>query len=78
VNGNTVAENDIADFFGGYTEYSFNDDGTISVSAYDSPGGGSYGAVVIESSYDASSHDFHVKFSILSGRYIFDLTYTRK
>jgi hypothetical protein len=78
VNANTVSENDIADFFGGYTEYTFNSDGTISVGAYGSAGGSSYGASVVQSSYDKSTHNFHVKFTILNGKYIFDLSYTRK
>jgi hypothetical protein len=78
VNGTTVAEFDIGNFFGGYTEYTFNQDGTISVAALDSQGGGSYGAVVTESGYDKATHNFHVTFSILGGKYIFPLTYTRQ
>ncbi|MDE3214585.1 MAG: DUF1735 domain-containing protein [Bacteroidota bacterium] len=74
----SVAENDIADFFGGYTNYTFNPDGSIGVFAGTGPGSGSYGAVVNASSYDANTHNFHVNYSILSGKYIFDLTYTRQ
>jgi hypothetical protein len=78
VNGTTVSEFDIGNFFGGYTEYTFNADGTISVVALDSQGGSSYGAVVTESGYDKTTHNFHVTFSILGGKYIFPLTYTRQ
>lgn len=76
--GNSVSEGDIADFFGGYTNYTFNTDGTVGVFAGTGPGAGSYGAVVNESSYDASTHDFHVNYSILGGKYIFDLTYKKQ
>lgn len=78
VNGTTVAEFDIGNFFGGYSEYTFNPDGTVSVAAYDSQGGSSYGAVVTSSDYDKTTHNFHVTFSILNGKYVFPLTYTRQ
>lgn len=79
INGNTVSEGDIGNFFGGYTEYKFNDDGTISVGCYtDASKTSSYGAVVTESGYDKTTHDFHVTFSILGGKYVFPLTYTRQ
>ena len=75
--GNSVSEGDIADFFGGYTNYTFNSDGTVDVFAGTGANTGSYGAVVNESSYDESTHNFHVNYSILGGKYIFDLTYTQ-
>lgn len=79
VSGNTVSEGDIADFFGGYTGYTFNPDGTISVNASSSSAGNNtYGAVVNSSTYDATTHNFHVNYSILGGKYVFDLTYTRQ
>lgn len=75
---NSVYENDIADFFGGYTLYTFNSDGTISVQAGTGPSNpNAYGAVVVESNYDQSTHSFHVKFTILNGRYIFTLDYKK-
>ena len=75
---NSVSEGDIANFFAGYTIYSFNDNGTVDVEAYESAGGASYDAVVLSSSYTQSTHQFKVKFSILSGKYIFDLDYQMK
>lgn len=78
VNGSTVSVDNIGEHFAGYTTFTFNDDGTIDVEAYDSPGGGSYGAEVIESSYDEDTHNFHVKFSILGGGYVFDETAVRQ
>jgi len=76
---NSVYENSVADFFVGYTLYTFNADGTMSVEAGPSasnPNG--YGAVVLESNYDKSVHSFHVKFTILSGKYIFTLDYQKQ
>ncbi|PJJ76379.1 uncharacterized protein DUF1735 [Thermoflavifilum aggregans] len=76
---NSVYENSIADFFGGYTLYTFNSDGTMSVLAGPSaanPNG--YGAAVVESSYDQSNHSFHLKYTILSGKYIFTLDYQKQ
>ena len=78
VAGNVVSEPDIAAFFGGYTTYTFNADGTISVGAYGSQGGGSYGATVISSSYNATTNNFNVVFSILRGKYVFTETYVHQ
>lgn len=78
VNENTVSEGDIVNFFAGYTEFTFKDDGTVGVAAFDSPGGSSYGATVVSSSYDKTTHNFDVTFTILGGRYVFETHYVRK
>lgn len=76
INANTVSKDNIGGYFSGYTEYTFNDDGTITVGAYaDAAKSGSYGAEVVESSYD--DNGFHVKFTILGGGYTFDETAVR-
>ena len=75
---NSVYQNSIGDYFGGYTQYDFNDDGTVSVKAgtsSDTPN--SYGADLKESHYDAATKSFYVKFTILSGKYIFTETFNR-
>lgn len=74
----SVYQNSIGDYFGGYTQYDFNDDGTISIKAggsSDSPN--SYGADVKESHYDAATKSFYVKFTILGGKYVFTETFNR-
>lgn len=74
----SVYQNSIGDYFGGYTQYDFNDDGSISIkagSSSDSPN--SYGADVKESHYDAATKSFFVKFTILSGKYVFTETFNR-
>lgn len=76
INANTVSKDGIGGYFAGYTEYTFNDDGTITVGAYaDATKSSSYGAEVVESSYDDDG--FHVKFVILGGGYTFDETAVR-
>lgn len=79
IDQHTVAEpGSIGDFFGGYTEYHFNGDGSVSVKAGSgSSSPNSYGAVVLSSSSDASTGEFSVKFTILSGKYTFDLQFKR-
>ena len=71
VDQHTVAEpGSIADFFGGYTEYHFNGNGSVSVKAGSSSSSpNSYGAVVLSSSSDAATGEFSVVFTILSGKY---------
>lgn len=77
---NSVAEpGSIVDFFGGYTEYTFNADGSVGVLAGgDASNPNGYGAVVKSSSYDESDHSFNVVFTILGGKYIFTVTYTKQ
>ncbi len=76
INANTVSKDGIGGYFTGYTEYTFNEDGTITVGAYgDATKTSSYGAQVVESSYD--DNGFHVKFTILGGGYTFDETAVR-
>ena len=68
----------IGDYFGGYTQYDFKDDGTIAVKAgtsSDSPD--AYGADVKESHYDPDTKTFYVKFTILGGAYVFTETFNR-
>ncbi len=79
VDQHTVAEpGSIADFFGGYTEYHFNGDGSVSVKAGSSASSpNSYGAVVLSSSSDATTGNFSVVFTILSGKYKFDEQFVR-
>jgi hypothetical protein len=79
VDQHTVAQSgSIGDYFGGYTEYHFNGDGSISVKAGGSPSSpNSYGAVVVSSSSDATTGDFAVKFTILGGKYVFTETFNR-
>jgi hypothetical protein len=79
VDQHTVAEpGSIGDFFGGYTEYHFNGDGSVSVKAGTSASSpNSYGAEVVESSSDAQTGDFYVKFKILSGKYTLELHFNR-
>jgi hypothetical protein len=72
VNTNTVSKDNIGEYFAGYTTYTFNDDGSITVGAYSAPGGGSYGAEVVSSEYDEATGNFHVVFTILGGGYTFD------
>lgn len=68
----------IGDYFGGYTEYHFNGDGSVSVKAGTSSSKpDSYGAKVLESSSNSTTGEFHVKFSILTGGYTFDETFKR-
>ena len=68
----------IGDYFGGYSEYHFNGDGSISLQAGGSSSSpNSYGAVVISSSSDATTGAFTVKFSILGGKYVFTETFER-
>jgi hypothetical protein len=79
LNANSVTAPYIADFFSGYEQLTFNNDGTVTVLAGgDATDPNGYGAVMIESSYDATDHSIHVKYSILGGKYIFDETYTRQ
>jgi len=78
VDQHTVSQNGIADLFGGYTEYHFNGDGSISIKAGGSPSSpNSYGAVVVSSSSNAVTGDFAVKFTILGGKYVFTETFNR-
>jgi hypothetical protein len=79
VDQHTVSQpGSIGDYFGGYTEYHFNGDGSISVKAGTSSSKpDAYGAKVLESSSDATTGEFHVKFTILSGAYTFDETFKR-
>lgn len=75
VDANSVYADDIGDWFGGYSRYIFNSDGTITVYAggdVSDPNG--YGAVVTESSFDKSNHSFHVIYKFLGGKYIFEET----
>jgi hypothetical protein len=79
VNANSVHGPYIGDWFGGYEQFTFNPDGTITVLVggdVSDPNG--YGAVVTESSYDASDHSFHVKYNFLGGKYVFDVTYKKQ
>jgi hypothetical protein len=74
----SVTQPSIGDYFGGYTQYDFKDDGTIAVKAgtsSDSPD--AYGASVKESSYDPDTKSFYVKFTILGGAYVFTETFNR-
>ncbi|HEY8659207.1 MAG TPA: DUF1735 domain-containing protein [Hanamia sp.] len=78
INANTVYQKSIGDYFGGYSQYQLNPDGTISVQAGGSsadPNG--YGAVVLASHYDAATTSFYVKFTILGGKYVFEETFNR-
>ena len=79
VDQHTVSQSgSIGDYFGGYTEYHFNGDGSISVKAGSSPSSpNSYGAVVVSSSSNAGTGDFTVKFTILGGKYVFTETFNR-
>ncbi len=79
IDQHTVAEpGSIADFFGGYTEYHFNGDGSVSVKAGSSSSSpNSYGAVVLSSSSDATTGEFSVVFTILAGKYKFDVQFKR-
>ncbi|MGN6801167.1 MAG: DUF1735 domain-containing protein [Ginsengibacter sp.] len=78
VDQHTVSQDGIADLFGGYTEYHFNGDGSVSVKAGSSSSNpNSYGASVVSSSSDATTGDFTVKFTILSGKYVFTETFKR-
>lgn len=76
---NAISENSIADFFGGYTLFTFKDDGTMDIKAGGSssdPNG--YGAVVKSSSYDKSNHSFKAVYTILGGKYIFTISYVKE
>lgn len=79
VDQHTVSQSgSVGDYFGGYTEYHFNGDGSISVKAGSSSSSpNSYGAVVLSSSSDAVTGDFSVKFSMLAGKYVFTETFKR-
>lgn len=79
IDQHTVAEpGTIADFFGGYAEYHFNGDGSVSVQAGSSSSSpNSYGAVVLSSSSNAVTGEFSVVFTILSGKYKFDVQFKR-
>lgn len=78
VDQHTVSQDGIADLFGGYTEYHFNGDGSISVKAGSSSSSpNSYGAEIISSSSNATTGDFNIKFSILGGKYVFTETFKR-
>lgn len=79
IDQHTVSEpGSIGDFFGGYTEYHFNGDGSVSVKAGSSSSSpNSYGAVVLSSSSNAATGEFSVKFTILSGKYTMDLQFKR-
>lgn len=79
IDQHTVAEpGSIADFFGGYTEYHFNGDGSVSVKAGSSSSSpNSYGAEVKESSSNAATGEFYVKFTILAGKYTFTVNFNR-
>jgi hypothetical protein len=79
VDQHTVAQGgSIGDWFGGYTEYHFNGDGSISVKAGTGPSSpNAYGAEVVSSSSDAATGNFSVKFTILSGKYVFTETFVR-
>ena len=79
VDQHTVAEpGSIADFFGGYTEYHFNGDGSVSVKAGpDSGNPNGYGAAVLSSSSNAATGEFSVVFTILSGKYKFEVDFKR-
>lgn len=79
IDQHTVSEpGSIADFFGGYTEYHFNGDGSVSVKAGGSSATpNSYGAVVLSSSSNAATGEFSVKFTILAGKYTLDAQFKR-
>jgi hypothetical protein len=79
VNANSVAPPYIGDWFGGYEQFTFNADGTVTVLVGSGPSDpNSYGAVVNSSSYDKSNHSFHVNYSFLGGKYVFDETYVKE
>ncbi len=79
VGPNSVAPPYIGDWFGGYEQFTFNADGTVTVLVGGSAGDpNSYGAVVNSSSYDKSNHSFHVNYSFLGGKYVFDETYVKE
>jgi len=78
INLTTVSRDNIGGYFGGYTEYSFNEDGTVSVLALSDVGGSDYNAVVSDSNYNEETGDFYVKFSILNGGYTFEETAVKK
>ncbi len=79
VNANSVAPPYIGDWFGGYEQFTFNSDGTVTVLVGSGPSDpNSYGAVVNSSSYDQSTHSFHVNYSFLGGKYVFDETYVKE
>lgn len=80
VDQHTVSQpGSVGDYFGGYTEYHFNGDGSISVDARRSISDDKnyYGAKVLSSSSDATTGNFTVKFSMLSGKYVFTETFKR-
>jgi hypothetical protein len=79
IDQHTVAEpGSIGDFFGGYTEYHFNGDGSVSVSAGSSVAAkNSYGATVLESSSNPQTGEFYVKFTFLAGKYTAELWFER-
>lgn len=79
VDQHTVSQpGSVGDYFGGYTEYHFNGDGSISVKAGSSSSSpNSYNAVVLSSSSNAATGEFSVKFSMLAGKYVFTETFKR-
>lgn len=79
IDQHTVAQpGSIGDWFGGYTEYLFNGDGSVSVKAGSSSSSpNSYGAEVIDSHSNASTGEFYVEFTILGGKYHFWETFKR-
>lgn len=79
VDQHTVADTQtVGDFFGGYTEYHFNANGSVSVKAGNSSASpNDYGAVVKESSSNPATGEFYVKFSVLSGQYTFTVNFNR-
>lgn len=79
IDQHTVADTlTIGDFFGGFTQYHFNGDGSVSVTAGSSSATPTdYGAKVITSSSNPTTGEFSVKFSVLAGSYTFDINYKR-
>lgn len=79
VDQHTVADTlTVGDFFNGYTEYHFNANGSVSVRAGSSSSSrDDFGAVVEESSSNAATGEFYVKFSVLSGAYTFTVNFNR-
>lgn len=79
IDQHTVADTlTIGDFFGGYSEYHFNADGSVSVKAGSSSAKpDDYGAKVLESSSNAATGEFYVKFTVLDGDYTFTVDFKR-
>ena len=79
IDQHTVADTlTVGDFFGGYTQYHFNANGSVSVRAGNSSSSlDDYGAVVEESSSNAATGEFYVKFSVFKGAYTFTVNFNR-